>query len=85
MTTIEYQCAACGDIITPGTMNAMGCTLAADGWRCGFCEMSAGWNRVHVDEISTLRASSEFACLTPAEDCQCAGCLATAESEREMT
>lgn len=38
----ECQCAACGDIITPGTMNAKGCTLAADGWRCGICEMSIG-------------------------------------------
>lgn len=27
----------CGDVITPGTMNAEGCRLTHDGWTCGTC------------------------------------------------
>lgn len=44
-----------------------------------------GWQLVHCDELGALRASREFACLTPDEDCECAGCMAAAEYERETT
>lgn len=33
-------CAGCGDEITPGTLNATGCTLTLSGWSCGECEFS---------------------------------------------
>ena len=33
----SLQCTGCGDIITPGTMNATGCELGTDGWTCGTC------------------------------------------------
>lgn len=33
----SLQCAGCGDIITPGTMNAAGCGLGVEGWTCGTC------------------------------------------------
>lgn len=33
----SLQCAGCGDIITPGTMNATGCEFGTDGWTCGTC------------------------------------------------
>lgn len=33
----ELRCISCGDVITPGTMNAEGCTLEVEGWKCGVC------------------------------------------------
>lgn len=44
-----------------------------------------GWELVHCDELGALRASQEFACVTPDEGCECSGCMAAAEAEREMT
>jgi hypothetical protein len=38
--SVEYQCAECGDVITPDTMNSQGCALFADGWHCGTCQSS---------------------------------------------
>jgi len=31
----------CGDHITPGDMNAVGCTLTDEGWTCGTCALDA--------------------------------------------
>lgn len=33
----SLQCVGCGDYIASGTMNAEGCALEAEGWRCGVC------------------------------------------------
>ena len=37
-----------------------------------------GWQLVHVDELTVLRASMEFACVTPNDNCDCSGCMAAA-------
>jgi len=31
------QCSQCGDVITPGTLNANRCELTKEGWFCGLC------------------------------------------------
>lgn len=36
----ENPVCGCGDEITPGTFNAIGCTLTSSGWSCGECEFS---------------------------------------------
>lgn len=33
----DQDCDHCGDVITPGTINAFGCTLTPTGWTCGNC------------------------------------------------
>lgn len=33
----DQDCDHCGDVITPGTINASGCTLTPTGWTCGNC------------------------------------------------
>lgn len=47
---------ACGDEIVPGTMNAAGCALTADGWSCGICESTRGApDTKNLNRLSAMR------------------------------